>query len=208
MSASVTMSCTLRAALLILLLSFCANAQARTLALYAGPARGLDAKAQLSMREELQQLLSPAGIDIVWKTLDDRKSGENFDLVAVTTFDGACAGDEPVPTRGAVSLADTSIADGHILPFFRIDCTRLRGLLGSRVESAVLGRALGRLAAHEIYHIVAQTTEHQESGIAKAAFSTRDLTAPRFELDAWSVARMRPPSIARTTERSYGESGR
>jgi hypothetical protein len=194
--------------LLVVCFSFCANAQTRTLALYAGPARGLEAKAQRFMREELQQLLSPAGIDVVWKSLGERKSGENFDLVAVTTFDGTCAGDETVPTPLAASLADTSIADGHVLPFFRIDCSRLRGLLGSRVESAVLGRALGRLAAHEIYHIVAQTTEHQESGIAKAAFSIRDLTASRFELDAWSVARMRPPSIARATDGSYDEAGR
>ena len=196
--------------LLVLCLSFCANAQTRTLALYARPARGLGVEASLFMRSELQQLLSSAGIDVVWKTLADRKSGENFELVAVAAFDGSCAPAETVSFPAVATLADTSIADGHILPFFRIDCPRLIGMLGSHVGPEVLGRALGRLAAHEIYHIVAQTTEHQDAGIAKAAFSIRDLTAPRFELDAWSVARMRPPSIVRTTESTttYGDAGR
>jgi hypothetical protein len=50
--------------------------------------------------------------------------------------------------------------------------------------------------AHEIYHIVAQTSRHHDSGAAKAAFSIRDLTNPRFELDPWSLALMRPAAIA------------
>ncbi|HYR43293.1 MAG TPA: hypothetical protein VER98_09735 [Terriglobia bacterium] len=81
-------------------------------------------------------------------------------------------------------------------------------MLGTRVEPSVLGRALGRVAAHEIYHIVAQTTEHQESGIAKAAFSVRDLTANRFELDSSSLWRMRPPMTARTANNAFAESAR
>ena len=203
------MSCTLRALLLVVCLSFCANAQTRSLALYSGPARGLDPKASLFMHSELQELLSPVGIDVVWKTLAARKSGENFELVAVVTFDGACEGTKAAPIPVAAVLADTSIADGHVLPFFRIDCVRLLGMLGPNVKPEVLGRALGRLAAHEIYHIVAQTTEHQETGIAKATFSIRDLTAARLELDAWSVALMRPPSIARATDpAAYGDAGR
>jgi hypothetical protein len=160
------------------------------------------------MRAELQQLLSPAGIEVIWKNLAERKSDENFDLVAVTTFDGSCAGDQILSPPAVLSLADTSIADGHILPFFRIDCNLLMRVLGSRVEPAVLGRALARLAAHEIYHIVAQTTEHQDRGVAKASFSVRDLTAPRFDLDAWSIKRMKPPSIARTTDTVFAESAR
>ena len=160
------------------------------------------------MRAELQRLLSPAGINVVWKTLADRKAGENFDLVAVATFDGTCAADETAAPPPTASLADTSIADGHVLPFFRMDCARLIGLLGSRAGSVVLGRALGRLAAHEIYHIVAQTTEHQDSGIAKAAFSIRDLTTPQFEFDAWSVGRMRPPPVVRASDKTFADDGR
>src|SRR5207249_4430626 len=120
---------------------------------------------------------------------------------------GSCARDAAVSTAVAQSLADTSIANGRILPFFRVDCTRLIGLFGTEVEPAVLGRALARLLAHEIYHIVAQTAEHQKSGVAKAVFSIRDLTAPRFNLDAWSIARIQPTSIARAPGTPVGRFG-
>jgi hypothetical protein len=201
---------TLRAALLVMCVSVCAQAQTRTLALYLDSPRGLDAESSSVMREELQRLLAPAGLEIAWKRMMDRRAGENFDLVVVTSFAGSCTVDKrsaPLPPA-ALSLADTSISDGHILPFFKVDCTRLIAMLGSQVEPATFGRALARVAAHEIYHIVAQTTEHQERGVAKAAFSVRDLTSARFELDIWSVERMRPPSIATVSDTSNAENAR
>jgi hypothetical protein len=205
---------TLRALLLLLFFSICVQAQTRTLALYAEPPRDLDAQASSWMRAELQRLLDPAGIDVVWKRLADRQAGETFDLVAVTSFAGSCAAGKPVlVTQASVSLADTSISDGRILPFFRIDCPKTLGMLGSQTDPSFVGRALARVAAHEIYHIVAQTAEHQERGVAKASFSIRDLTTDRFELDAWSLNRMRLKSTiaeigAPAAESSDLESGR
>ena len=189
---------TLRALLLVVLGSVCAQAQTRTLALYTGPANGLDVRASEVMREELQRLLRPAEIDVVWKSLSDRRSAETFELVAVSSFEGSCSRhDAPTAPPISASLADTSISDGHILPFFRVDCTHLLRTLGSQTEPSGLGRALARVIGHEIYHIVAKTTEHQETGLAKAVFSVRDLTSNRFDLDAWSLDRMRPPVVAR-----------
>ncbi|HLH30045.1 MAG TPA: hypothetical protein VKY31_02505 [Terriglobia bacterium] len=186
------MSWTLRALLLILCLSVCAQAQTRTLGLYLQYARDLDPVSNAVMHEELERLIAPAGLDIVWKRLSDRKAGETFDLVAVTSFDGSCSLNRTlIDVPAAVSLADTSISNGRILPFFRIDCPYLLGMLGSQPDAATFGRALARVAAHEIYHIVAQTVEHQERGVAKASFSAKDLTAARFELDSWSIERMR-----------------
>jgi len=208
------MSWTLRALFVLLGFSFCAQAQTRTLALYAEAPRDLDVQARSLMRAELQRLLEPAGIEVVWKRMADRQAGETFDLVAVTSFTGSCSVGKPVlATQASVSLADTSISDGRVLPFFRIDCPKIIGMLGSQTESSFVGRALARVAAHEIYHIVAQTTEHQERGVAKASFSMRDLTADRFELDAWSLNRMRLKSTiaeiaAPAAESSDLESGR
>jgi hypothetical protein len=200
---------TLRALLLVLCLSICAHAQTRTLALYTDLPRDLYSGSSAVMHSELQRLLAPAGIDVVWKRLAERKAGENFDLVAVTSFVGSCVADKPtIAATNTVSLADTSISDGHILPFFRIDCARITAMLGSQVEPATLGRAIARVAAHEIYHIVAQTVEHQERGVAKASFSVRDLTSARFDLDIWSIERMRPPSIATVSDGSTAESAR
>src|SRR4051812_45415095 len=122
---------TLRDLLLIFCLSVCAQAQTRTLALYTELPRGLEAESRAAMRDELQRLLGPAGIDVLWKRMSERKAGENFDLVAVISFVGSCAPDKLSNAGSPVSLADTSISDGHILPFFRIDCTRLAAMLGS-----------------------------------------------------------------------------
>jgi hypothetical protein len=195
---------------LVLLLSICAQAQTRTLALYADLPRDLDPESKIVMHEELQSLIAPAGLEIIWKGLTDRKSGENFDLVAVTSFTGSCATDNPASAvPAAVSLADTSISDGHVLPFFRIDCSRVIGMLGSQPDPIVVGRALARVAAHEIYHIVAQTAQHQEKGIAKASFSTNDLTTARFDLDIWALTLMKPPAVAQVAADSESaESGR
>src|SRR5215831_13897463 len=145
----------LKALLLGICLAVCAQAQSRTLALYEESPRDLNSEATAAMRGELQRLLAPAGLELVWRHLSERRTGENFDLVAVTSIAGSCAVDKPAagaPYRAA--LADTSIVDGHILPFFRIDCRRLVAALGSQDDPAILGRALARVAAHEIYHIV------------------------------------------------------
>jgi hypothetical protein len=205
------MSLTLRAVLLMFCLAVCAQAQTRALALYVGHARGLDYDANLMMRAELQRLLAPAGLEVVWKNSVDHQTGDNFELVAVGSFEGSCSVAEPVLTPVSVvqtvaSLADTSISDGHILPFFHIDCTRLVRMLGSGLDKSLLGRALARVIAHELYHIVAATADHSDTGVAKATFSLHDLVTPRFDFDMLSVAQMKPVSVAWTTD--YEASGR
>lgn len=190
------MSLTLRAALLSLFVSICCQAQTRTLAVYAVPAKGLDADATASMHTELQRLVNPAGLEILWKS--SRNSPADFDLVVVGSFEGSCSTKEPVmPMVEAVSLTslgDTSISNGRILPFFHIDCARLVRMLGRGTDGATLGRAMARVVAHELYHIIANTTAHHDNGVAKPVFSVRDLTTPRFELDMWSAAQMRLPA--------------
>jgi hypothetical protein len=190
------MSLTLRAALLSLFVSICCQAQTRTLGLYAVPAKGLEAEATASMQKELQRLVDPAGLEILWK--NSRNSPADFDLVVVGSFEGSCSAKEPimpmVETVSLSSLGDTSISNGRILPFFHIDCPRLVRMLGRGTDATTLGRALARVVAHELYHIIGNTTAHHDTGVAKPVFSVRDLTTPRFELDMWSAAQMRPPA--------------
>ena len=198
------MSAITRAALLVMCLSLPAGAQIRTLALYAGQTNGLDADSLASAQNELQNLLAPTGVELIWKDLAQRKAGEEFDQVVVGSFDGSCSeADLPAGsinvTETAVSLADSSVSNGRVLPFFRVDCRYLIRMLApalrplnSNQRHIALGRALARVMAHEIYHIMGQTTTHQDRGIAKASLSVRDLTAERFEFDVWSVAQMRP----------------
>ena len=203
------MSAIARAMLLTVCFSLHLGAQGRSLALYAGDASGLDPIAIQSARHELQRLLEPAAIKMLWKTLDTRKTGEQFDQIVVMSFDGSCA--EPVaPSSFRVSpdvtysLADSAVSEGRVLPFVRVDCGYLARMLApslrslsSKERESVFGRALGRVVAHEIYHIMAETTRHQVRGVAKAEFSVRDLTAEDFEFDSASIAQLRPtPALA------------
>jgi len=196
------MSLTLRAMALLLFVSVCSQAETRTLALYAGSAQGLAAESRSAMRTELQRLLTPAGIEVSWKDIHDRKTGEDFELIAVASFEGSCSTSATMSTPLTEKLADTSITDGHILPFFRVDCSRVVQLLGSQVESAMVGRALGRVIAHEIYHIISYTAEHRDTGVSKAVFSARDLIDPKFEFDRWSIGRMAAPTVAGISDTS------
>jgi hypothetical protein len=200
------MSCLVRAALLILCLSLCAGAQNRTLALYLSSDGGLNPESVAAMHSELERVLAPVGIDLVWRTLGEQKLEDNFDLLAVNSFEGACSLEaewaQPAVSGGTTILADTAISDGTILPFFHVDCPQLIGIMKSELErldvrarQVMLGRALARVMAHEIYHIVAGTAEHQNAGVAKAAFSVGDLTGARSEFDRSSIARMRPIAI-------------
>jgi hypothetical protein len=211
------MAMAFRAALLTICISICAHAQMRTLALYPGPVRGLDEESRLALEIELRRLLAPAGLELIWKKPAERNGGQDFDFVAVASFEGMCSAAEfPTNITAAVaSLADTSIVGGRVLPFFNVDCGRLLTMLRPELEplqprlrQTVLGRALARVIAHEIYHIIGQTTDHQDRGVAKPAFSVRDLVGPRFEFDLWSLSRMKPATVATIADSDSGDTGR
>src|SRR5262245_23087918 len=129
-----------RAALLMLCLSLSAGAQIKSLALYAGQAEGLDAATVQAAQQELQRLLVPTGVELIWKELAQRKSGEEFDQVVVGSFDGSCSeADGQLAAKnlpdGRVSLADSSVSNGRVLPFFRVDCRYLVQMLASTLRT-------------------------------------------------------------------------
>jgi hypothetical protein len=45
----------------------------------------------------------------------------------------------------------------------------------------IYGRAMARVVAHELYHVLSQDHGHAEDGVAKPAFATSDLLANHFE---------------------------
>ena len=64
----------------------------------------------------------------------------------------------------------------------------------SEIESADVGRALGRILAHEIGHILLETSQHQRRGLMRATFSARDLIGPQprtYDLSSEEVERLR-----------------
>ena len=194
----------IRWAVAAFLLTSAAHAQTRTLALYAEKPSGMDSFTFQSLQEELWRLLAPADVDLKWKEADQRYPGEHFDLAIVGSFDGSCAfGDSS--SRGNVSsapsgsLAHTEITSGRILPFFRVDCVKLTEMLEPALQRYqgwtrhnIAGRAVARVIAHEVYHILAKSVDHSDSGVAKPCFSVHDLTTDTFAFELQSLAEMRP----------------
>ena len=191
----------------------CAHAQTQTLAVYPSHADQLNSMTTHSLNLELKRLLSPAGIDLEWRGHERNAAVSSVDgRLIVGTFEGSCSAESLPAKQGAASqtrtLAETSISGHRILPYFTVDCTHVIRMLNPLLQplsvpmrETILGRALARVIAHEIYHIVADTTEHEEAGLAKAQLSARELAAERFDLSPASLQRIRaayrvgPPAI-------------
>jgi hypothetical protein len=202
------MSAVWRAVFATFCFSFCVNAQMRTLAVYQSAAQHIDSITLHELQKEVQRVLDPAAIHVAWRQTSERGMAEQLDKLAVASFEGDCSVAELPPlfptSRLAGMLADTVVGkDGQVQPFFRVDCSRIiRNLrpsldrLNVPMRSVMVGRALGRVVAHEIYHIVAETAVHAEAGVAKPSFSPEDLIAERFDFTAISLERLRPARLS------------
>ncbi len=70
----------------------------------------------------------------------------------------------------SLTLAETEADGNFILPYSETDCDRLRGFLASEEprlagEENRMGRAMARLLAHELCHLLLQTRKHGKNGI-------------------------------------------
>jgi hypothetical protein len=59
------------------------------------------------------------------------------------------------------------------------------------MRDEAFGRALGRVVAHELYHVLARTLRHGVVGVAKACYSPVELTAVRFQFEPREVELLR-----------------
>ena len=139
------------------------------------------------MKRELQNLMRNSGVDLNWRSLSEISSTDSFASVVVVTFHGACEikALTPPPLTEPMALAYAHVSNGSIIPFADVECDRVRSSLGMSQTAPgargdlLLGRALGRILAHELHHIIGQTRAHTQHGISKKSFSARDLIADR-----------------------------
>jgi hypothetical protein len=145
-----------------------------------------------AMRDEVDSIMEPIGLHFEWRDLSKTSGHEISAELAVATFKGRCDTTVLVPrSRFEGALGWTHVSDGQILPFTDIGCDRVRefvhtGLLMYRVEDQAekYGRALGRVVAHELYHIFANTMRHGSVGVAKESYSMQDLLTDDFQFQA------------------------
>jgi mono/diheme cytochrome c family protein len=108
--------------------------------------------------------------------------------LAVVTFRGQCdAVDLYSSPERQMPLGITHVTDGVVLPFTDVDCDSIRSFLRKRlagmdplVRDAALGRAVGRVLAHELFHIFVGTGHHSSEGVAKPAFTETELLSEQF----------------------------
>ncbi len=141
-----------------------------------------------ALRDEVESIMSSAGFRFEWRALEGVHGNEVSVELAVVTFQGHCGVDGVAP-RGVHTraLGWTHVSDGNILPFSGVDCDGIRqfvqnGLMGYKAveREAAFGRAVGRVLAHELYHIFADTKHHGSCGVGKEAYSVQDLLSADF----------------------------
>jgi hypothetical protein len=172
-----------------------------TVNVYLRPSTNISPAVTRWMQEESGLLMRSAGYQVHWLDPLERPDASGTSLIVIE-LTGTCAPAER--SFGDVDvdrLAFTVVDRGKILPFVSVDCTALQKTLASdlgrepRARRDVLyGRAMGRLVAHEMYHIESQTREHSRDGVAEAAVSSRELIAERFEFASDALAKLQAPA--------------
>jgi hypothetical protein len=149
-----------------------------------------------AMKQEVEALVNPTGFQLQWRLLEHRRSDESFSNLVVVKIHGKCdmadiqAGIQQRAEEEDVVLGSTNISDGQILPFSDLECDRIRRSIAplatansSADKESLLGRAMGRVLAHELFHVFGNTVRHGREGVAKTSFTRHDLVADRFKFD-------------------------
>lgn len=164
------------------------------------------------MKREAETLLDAAGFRIDWRDLSDSAPVQSSEL-ALVDLRGDCTAD---PSRshdglpdGHIALASTAVIDGGVEPFSHLYCGALNGLLAPALSrsptafrSYLYGRALGRILAHELYHVIVKTRAHDSAGVAKPFFSVEDLLSSGFEFEPVTLARLHSETTPSTADTS------
>lgn len=143
------------------------------------------------MKRELGMLLQGSSYRLEWPNSRVETSG----MLVVLEIRGSA--------DGSKALASTSVNRDGVLPFIVLNSGNLSRLVGSALAGEpaarrdfLFGRAMARVLAHELYHVLANTREHATSGVGKPQFTASDLLGERFDFEAVTVARMETPASA------------
>jgi len=145
------------------------------------------------MGREAAKILRQSGMALRWRVGAPAQAVNG--MLVVVKLQGHCVMDGSPTAAWSGPLAWTHSVDGKMLPFTDVSCDKLRGVIEPAAAdedkgrgNVLLGRAMGRVLAHELYHIAADTAEHGRQGVAQAALTPDQLTSGSLELRAPEVA--------------------
>jgi hypothetical protein len=164
----------------------------------------IDVKGQASpaafeeMKREATRIIGTSGIQLEWK-MRGEAMGAAFDDLVVMTFKGSCTLNPAPPIYDELGpYAITRTANGEVQPFGEVDCDHVvnsarAAMFGGEYNRGdqLIGRALGRVVAHELVHMLTRSGQHAHEGVQKAALSGRQLIADSLPLSAMDVDRLR-----------------
>jgi len=164
------------------------------------------------MKTELDAIMLPFNLRFDWRSLEQANGHEVVAEVVVVNFKGACQVDTLVHGSSPIgTLGWTHIADGEILPFADVDCDKIRELMTTALavsppaeREGLLGRAMARVLAHELYHFLAHTTKHASSGIAKASYTEAELASNCLRFDEAQLRLVREQKPHRQPGEAHG----
>ena len=150
------------------------------------------------MEKEAEDIIGRSGIQLGWSSRDEATTGTFNDLV-VLTFKGSCTLDPAPPLYDELGpYAFTRVANGQVQPFGEVDCDRVsssvRSAMGgddfSKTE-LLMGRALGRIVAHELVHMLTKSGQHAHEGVQRPALSGKQLISKSLPLSAMDIDRLK-----------------
>jgi hypothetical protein len=150
------------------------------------------------MKRETAEIFKNAGVHLDWRDRSD-VGHSSYENLVVVHFKGKCVL-EPVPIlydeRGP--FAFTYNSDGDVLPFSEVECDKVTASVQSSLGGGdfarpdyVMGRALGRVVAHELVHILTRSAAHGHDGIEQRALSGRELSGAPLRLSRADLDRVR-----------------
>ena len=155
------------------------------IALVFAPPRALPPAVERAAVAEAAAIWRPHGVAIA--SIDP--SGAPAEVAELTVVIGTSprSGSVPPDALGAVEFASDG-TPGRVITIFPdrvkrlLDDARLADLPLSqwppKARDSMIGRALGRIIAHEIGHIVLRSKRHARSGLMSAVYRRDDLVAP------------------------------
>jgi len=159
------------------------------------------------MRREMRHLLGPAGFSIDVRLRSEVKADDSFDDLLMVRMKGDCSRmPDPmlVDERGPQALAYAHVEGAmNIQPFAVVACDAVRRAVESALwggqkgrRNELMGRALGRVVAHELLHVLAKTAAHGRSGAFRASLTGAQLISDGLAFDPRDLALLRPVRAA------------
>jgi hypothetical protein len=150
-----------------------------------------------AMKRELEGIMSGGEVSVNWKSRKEA-AGAPAEHLVVFHFKGKCIL-EPVgyllDERGP--MAFTYATDGSMQPFAEVACDQVTAAMRPAMwggdygkADLLLGRALGRVVAHELLHMLSKSGAHGREGLAAEGLTGTQLIVPVLRFSAEDFERI------------------